>query len=1060
MASKTRSPRNSAREKTRSRTSRPKGASSAATPAAVAATLAMLGLLGVSARAQETPAPVPPPGTPAPGIPTTPPAEPLPAPTPAPAEPAPASAPEETKPKAEDKAKGDEKAAKEKETGKAEEAKKKDGKTDAKPADAKGEAAAQKANEKPADQPVTTNGSAGNGASILGKLGENLTFSGGTTFSMRSHKISGGGEGSRGYLDDYGNAYDTRRVGPFQQTMDLTVQGKFLNVFNVDARFSNSRYGNYLNNTIGLNFKKNGTSLELGNVSASLTGNSLVSFSKSLQGIVLSRDFGGGKIRTTNILSVTKAVTRRGTFQGNGTSGPYYLGGSSILEGTERLRLDGRELRRGSDASDDYLIDYFTGQVTFNRIIPPESTVEYSYESQNYNGNAGLLFGSRWDFSTGMGNFGLTWLQQKAKNPSGRNGTTVERFPVHPDPLYRYGLLSRVEPGTPVRVWWKELELVENIDFELNRQLRFIRLIQPKPADTSLTGEISLRVEYTPVRSSSLGGDRTVMGVDGNMRLGSRGNLNVQFGQSKAASADQTGNAMTVTASLEGGSSGRNNWTLTTVLRDIGAGFSGVDSVSSAFLRAEKGMNTNFSFSPNQYINLNTSFTNSRLAQQNFGYFGNENDDDILTWVNNSTWNMGLDVKLPNLPSLSFQHSQVQQNGASRSTFMTDSLTLGWQRGILGISAGLTRTASKGRSVFSNGYNYGGYNPYAGEQQNNPSLTLNDSSSDSARLNISLTPAAWLSFTGNVGFTNTQFGSTSGQTSTGSAARARDLGGALTLRPGGSLSIQASFSDTSNGQSTAGFYNSGGSMNTDTGLPIGVPGIGGGSGITLTGQRTKTSQLSVQYTPFSTLTLDFSTDRQLYLIPGYDNTESGNSQVAFSFSGLSKFQISGSLSDQKVNYVGGQGDSNSRSYQLTGSAGPFGALTLTSSLQRLNTGSNLFYSTSNPRQNVAGSYILQNQNLTVFTTRGDFEVGGGRTLFVQLQNIDTRTPKFSTDLPTGGYRVSPNSQRSVGTAGIAFKITPITTLTFDTNIIRMNDRDDPDYSYRARTVNMDLAARF
>lgn len=983
------------------------------------------------------------------------------------------------------------------------------------------------------------NGGTANGSTFLPKwLGENLTFSGGWTTSFRSNSVSGGSNVDPELVDEF-NYYDARKLGPFQQQMDLTVQGKLFNVFNLNARFSNSRYGNYFNNTFGFNYNSKGTTLDIGDVNATLPGNGLVSFSKSLQGLMISRDFGGGKIRMTNIASLTRAATRRGSFRGQGTSGPYFLNAASIVEGTERLRVNGVDLKPGAKLEADpnrpapvgtdltYSIDYFTGQVYFSAIIPPEATVEYSYESRSYNSTPGFLFGQRLDFALGGGNtLGVTWLQQKSSGRRGGARDVTERFPVIADPNYRYTLSSLIEPGTPVEVRWLEQPepLVPGIDYELNEAQHFVRLKRILPPDTAITARASLSIRYRPVRTAQIGGDRSVMGLDGSVGLGNLGNLALEFGRSQSPEGNSSGQAMRATATLRGGGSGgRNQWSSTLSWRDIGAGFSMVDSVSGAFLRAEKGLNANLTFAPTQHINFISSFTRSRIAQQGFGFglgYGGSDASgaasQALTWATNASWNAGIQLDLPNLPRLDFMHSQITQTSGggagSRSAFTSDSLNLSWQRGIFTLTGSLGRTLSRGRSVFLSGYNVDGFSggsSYLGDIRNGVNLPAsgNDSSSTSSRLSVSLTPAEWITLTGNLGFSRTTFGSSSQSQVSSSNSRARDFAYHLSLNPLQNLTISASVSDTSNGQSTALFYNNplpSNSGQTNTGLGLGNTGA-------LSGQRTRSRNLAINYTPFTNLTLSFDMNRQLSLIPGYDNTESASSQMGISYQPWSKLQISGQLVDQKVTYVGNQGDSSNRSYSLASTMGPFGKLTISTSLQRMNTGSALYYGgyggsfsgvggagiggtgmggagfstggyggytgrafEGNPYGGYGtggygnyggygyGSSLSQRQNMTIFATRADYPLGGGRTLFFQWQTLDTRSPQGAVDDTSAGsgYRTSYNSQRSVGSIGLDFRITEIIGFTLDTSIIRSTDRDNPAYSYRARTMNADLSARF
>jgi hypothetical protein len=92
-----------------------------------------------------------------------------------------------------------------------------------------------------------------------------------------------------------------------------------------------------------------------------------------------------------------------------GTQGPYQLTGANgeldiiVLAGTEYVWLNGKKLTRG--ASNDYIIEYGNGQITFthNQLITSESRIEVDYEyypaNQKYSRNVyGLSTSNRlWD---------------------------------------------------------------------------------------------------------------------------------------------------------------------------------------------------------------------------------------------------------------------------------------------------------------------------------------------------------------------------------------------------------------------------------------------------------------------------------------------------------------------------------------------------------------------------------------------------------------------------------------------------------------------------------------
>jgi hypothetical protein len=164
-------------------------------------------------------------------------------------------------------------------------------------------------------------------------------------------------------------------------------------------------------------------------------------------------------------------------------------------------------------------------------------------------------------------------------------------------------------------------------------------------------------------------------------------------------------------------------------------------------------------------------------------------------------------------------------------------------------------------------------------------------------------------------------------------------------------------------------------------------------------------------------------------------------------------------------------------------------VTLTSSFQKMNTGSALYSGTgtgipgiggSNPGTGGVGGVIggggtglgsyygfAQQSDLTIFTTRADYPIGGGKTLFLEWQALDSQSPLSTTgDGGTsstsniGGFRYSANTRRSVGSIGMDVRLTEILGLTLQANMVHLKDKDDSRYSYRARTFNADLSARF
>lgn len=113
-----------------------------------------------------------------------------------------------------------------------------------------------------------------------------------------------------------------------------------------------------------------------------------------------------GKIRGKGILAGSKGKFNTNQFLGSdGNQGPYKLSGINnenliiIIAGTERVYIDGEELKRGEN--NDYIIDYSLAEITFtiNKLITSASRIvvdfEYSdrqFERNLFGGNASASF--------------------------------------------------------------------------------------------------------------------------------------------------------------------------------------------------------------------------------------------------------------------------------------------------------------------------------------------------------------------------------------------------------------------------------------------------------------------------------------------------------------------------------------------------------------------------------------------------------------------------------------------------------------------------------------------
>jgi hypothetical protein len=948
------------------------------------------------------------------------------------------------------------------------------------------------------------------GERILGHwLGKDLTLSGGWTLHGQEDSVSGFSPiGTQLYNDQnvVGQDYRPAGVGALQQNMDMTIQGKILNVFSVNAHLSNSRYGNSFNQTFGFNYKQKGTTLDLGTVNAALPGDELVPFSRSVEGIILGRDF-GNHVSMTSFVSLTRAVTQHGSFQGQGTTGPYYMNASSIVPGSEHVQVNGRDLQAGTD----YNLDYILGQISFLKglSINPTDTVTYTYESQSYNTTPGLLTGTRWASTSPNGaSYGMTLINQKAVGLRTKNGDLTQYFPVYgiagsiggvADPQYKYQLSAGIDTAFPLTVRWQNETLTQNVDYVLNPELHYFQLKRALPADTSETGIASLSCSYRPIQQTSVAGDKSVYGFDTKLRVAPNGTVGLTFAGSKAQAAAQSGTGMTLTSDWHSGSSAKNNaWAFSTTLKNVGQDFSSIDSTATAFQQAQKGVSANLRFAPNAFYNFTTSLTNTQVAT--VSPYANLNPTGGLVgaaanpvqWAKNQGFTAGVNVTIPRLPTLALTHAQTVQGATgtlgSRSTFTTDGLTASWSRGMLGLTGAITNTNSQGVSVFSTiannsvtastGNNIGTLI----DQANNGtySQSVNGASALTSRVSMTLTPAPWLSLSSDLGISRNRTGvaGSGAAASTLALSTARNVGWGVIVQPLRRMSINWTVSNSANGQSTAAF------SNTATAAAAGGLGTSQLVGA-LSGQETRSNNLSLQYQPWDWLSANVVKSVQLALIPGQDNSASNSTTFSLTGNPTRKVQLGLMTTQQTVTYVGGQGNSNNQSATVTSTIGPFGRVSLTSALMRMNYGSATYTTVGSGGSSggiLGGSLgggifsggttagLIQQGLSTTLSLQTDYALGGNRSLFARWRSLDqgAGSPSGTTGGVLGGTTpatvgtsyVSTNYRQGTGTVGMEVRFSEIVGFTVNLNLINMADRNNPNYSYHARSLTTDLSARF
>ncbi|MFN7162377.1 MAG: hypothetical protein ACK4NB_04890, partial [Fimbriimonadales bacterium] len=422
---------------------------------------------------------------------------------------------------------------------------------------------------------------------------------------------------------------------------EMTIRvNKFLGFLTLNWRWTNSRFSNPYDAQITYTYESPNLTLEWGDITASLgSANPLVGFQRTLKGATANFQWERNRLRY--IRSETKAAARTITIPGNDSPGPYYLQGSQLVDGSERVQVDGVEKRRG----EDYTIDYFGGILRFRdgMIIPRTSTIVITYETYAFNAAPSLLEGWRYETNLGGGyNFGFTMLSQKSTVRTALRRRQEQFFGFGaPSVPYDLQFPPLRDPNNPIIITVGGAPQIEGVDYYFDEVLPYRFYFTRFMPQT-----VIIQVEYTPRPdpSSTIGGNREVMGVDLTVPLGRVGNI-VWYGARSKAQAQ--GNNLEAIAQTVVGRLDFGNLTLNATYRDIPAEFISIESVG--FRRNERGYQADLNYRFNAISNFQASLTRSRVASINplsSAFAANFTDTDIQSYTYNYTPANGFQLTL------------------------------------------------------------------------------------------------------------------------------------------------------------------------------------------------------------------------------------------------------------------------------------------------------------------------------------------------------------------------------------------------------------------------------
>ncbi|MCS7308719.1 MAG: hypothetical protein NZ741_00715 [Armatimonadetes bacterium] len=829
------------------------------------------------------------------------------------------------------------------------------------------------------------------------------------------------------YRDSYYFGQGGNTVTDFTE---LSIIGtKVFDLFNFNWRLTNTPFGTPQDRRFSINYERGGTRIDLGDITAALGGNELVSFNKTLRGVYLSTRLSSAlPLRIGGVFSETRATARTSVIYGNDSGGPYYLNASQILDGSERVRVDGREMVRGKD----YEIDYFTGLLTFKEgiIIPRTSTILVSFEAEGYNEPSGRLTGWRVEAPLGSLNLGVISLRQDARTSTGLR-TKTERFYGYGNPLSPYELQYPVEPGSaviatvdgvPQQQGTKRGEGDFFVDPDIPYRVYFNRAV---PATSIIS------ITYIPrLTGNATLGSRRVTGYDLNWQLGRLGSLAFYLARSQAQRGNSliTGQGKMLNARLD---FGKLRWNM--LWRDIDPDFVTVESVG--FRRQEKGYSHSFEYTGDSRLSARLTLDRMQVPDYLGSYLSGSQRTGSAS-VQNTAFDATL--TLPRAPQVRLswlsQRSLSGAYGSSENQSRTLSLT--HQLGRVSLSVDLLSTRASSTSTFAVG--------------GNPTTNTYSSSSNTLRLTWSWNQSERLALNGVLARAQTR--------SANSSSNAQDVSVGVRWNPSRSWSINYQYSVRDSGtiSNTGGFIggNLGGSFigpgGYQSGWGIGY-GAGGNysggyynpitSGLTYSsiGVKNRSHNLTVSFTPSDRLSLDLGYMQQLSAGDNLTNTDMQGLNLSANYRLSEKSSIAVSYTRQNVSYVGSRDGANTDILYFTFRSELVRNLLLNLQAQRMNSAS-LF--------SLGGSGQRQAQKMLAYSLRLEYPFAPRQSLFLEHRFSDVQGFFGSVDRDSAlGYEYEINRY-------LAFTLS-----------VRLQERTNRDtqyagYNYKAFTLDADLSARF
>jgi hypothetical protein len=445
------------------------------------------------------------------------------------------------------------------------------------------------------------------------QLVQRVSVSGYRRLSYHDHAVTGDGEAFG--LGNYGGQGDK----PFTDFGNVTVTGsQVFNALNFEFVIQDSRFQDPQGQRFSIDYERGPWKANLGDIRGSLLNtNRFATFTKTLRGVSFGYSAGGFSAKT--VVSDVKGAPRTVTIQGTNSAGPYYLQSAQIVRGSERIEVDGVPKTLG----EDYIINYEIGAITFvNRstgvatIIPPTSTIVASYEVFGFSGSRGRIdaLGMLYNFNDVV-SIGLTGMQQ-VRGGGGGLSTRLEKFQGFGPPSTPYFLQFEPLETEPIVIRVNGILQTEGVDYffdDENPSIFFFTRFMPATDN--------IDVLYTPKPTSTVDGDRQIVGWDVSFPLGPSGSAG------SLRYSEATGRLMNTPTPTSGTARGIDfrygvgGLAFIASLRRVPAGYVNIET--TGFNRNEDAVDYDLTWRPSGLFNYGLNYTNAAITSRTVDSGGN-----------------------------------------------------------------------------------------------------------------------------------------------------------------------------------------------------------------------------------------------------------------------------------------------------------------------------------------------------------------------------------------------------------------------------------------------------